>query len=159
VNLLGSWQEIEAAGHSIPVGGIVYYISPIRSFGDIFSDPIHAVFYVVFMLLSCAAFSYLWVDVSGTGPREVAKQMKDAGTIIPGFRDDAATIAKRIERHIKTASYTGGACIGALTIFADLLGAIGSGTGILLSVTIIYSFYEQFQQQAKEGNDLRFPFF
>ena len=27
-------------------------------------------------------------------------------------------------------------CIGALTVVADLLGAIGSGTGILLAVTI-----------------------
>jgi hypothetical protein len=29
-------------------------------------------------------------------------------------------------------------CIGALTVVADFLGAIGSGTGILLAVTIIY---------------------
>lgn len=33
----------------------------------------------------------------------------------------------------------GGMCIGMLTIVADFLGAIGSGTGILLAVTIIYS--------------------
>jgi len=39
-------------------------------------------------------------------------------------------------------------CIGALTIFADFVGAIGSGTGILLAVTIIYSYYEEW---AKEG--------
>jgi len=31
--------------------------------------------------------------------------------------------------------------IGALTIFADFLGAIGSGTGILLAVTIIYGYF------------------
>ena len=35
-------------------------------------------------------------------------------------------------------------CIGALTVVADLLGAIGSGTGILLAVTIIYQYYEMF---------------
>ena len=35
-------------------------------------------------------------------------------------------------------------CIGALTIFADFVDAIGSGTGILLAVTIIYSYYEEF---------------
>lgn len=34
-------------------------------------------------------------------------------------------------------------CIGVLTIFADFLGAIGSGTGILLTVTIIYGLYEE----------------
>jgi protein transport protein SEC61 subunit alpha len=153
VNLLGSWQEIESQGHSIPVGGIVYYISPIRSFGEIFSDPIHAIFYVIFMLLSCAAFSYLWVDVSGTGPKEVAKQLMDQKLIFPGYRENIDEMSKRLGRYIKPASYTGGACIGALTIFADLLGAIGSGTGILLSVTIIYSFYEQ---MGKDLADLRF---
>ena len=34
-------------------------------------------------------------------------------------------------------------CIGVLTMFADFLGAIGSGTGILLAVTIIYHMFEQ----------------
>lgn len=33
-------------------------------------------------------------------------------------------------------------CIGALTIIADFMGAIGSGTGILLAVTIIYQYFE-----------------
>lgn len=42
-----------------------------------------------------------------------------------------------------TAATLGGMCIGVLTIFADFLGAIGSGTGILLTVSIIYSFYEE----------------
>eukprot|EP00479_Gromia_sphaerica_P013220 TRINITY_DN7279_c0_g1_i1.p3 TRINITY_DN7279_c0_g1~~TRINITY_DN7279_c0_g1_i1.p3 ORF type:complete len:63 (+),score=8.71 TRINITY_DN7279_c0_g1_i1:881-1069(+) len=33
-------------------------------------------------------------------------------------------------------------CIGALTVFADFMGAIGSGTGILLAVTIIFQYFE-----------------
>merc|ERR1719191_1633439 len=57
VNLLGQWQEVDYSGQSIPVGGIVYYISPPHSFTDIFSDPIHAVFYVTFVIMSCALFS------------------------------------------------------------------------------------------------------
>lgn len=40
----------------------------------------------------------------------------------------------------------------ALTVFADFLGAIGSGTGILLSVTIIYQYFEMFaKEQAESG--------
>merc|ERR1719389_1466600 len=46
VNLLGQWQEVDYSGQSIPVGGVVYYISPLKSFGEIWEDPIHAVFYV-----------------------------------------------------------------------------------------------------------------
>ena len=44
----------------------------------------------------------------------------------------------------------GGMCIGALTVVADLLGAIGSGTGILLAVTIIYQYYEMFSKEQGE---------
>merc|ERR1711975_120720 len=63
VNLLGQWQEVDYSGQSIPVGGIAYYISPPHSFGDIWDDPIHAVFYVAFMLVSCSLFSKTWIDV------------------------------------------------------------------------------------------------
>merc|ERR1712083_928599 len=41
VGLLGQWQEVDYSGQSIPVGGIVYYISPLHSFSDIWDDPIH----------------------------------------------------------------------------------------------------------------------
>ena len=39
-----------------------------------------------------------------------------------------------------------GMCIGLLTVMADFMGAIGSGTGILLAVTIIYQYYEMFEK-------------
>lgn len=42
-------------------------------------------------------------------------------------------------------------CIGALTVAADFLGAIGSGTGILLAVTIIYQYYEMFSKEQGEA--------
>lgn len=41
-------------------------------------------------------------------------------------------------------------CIGALTIVADFMGAIGSGTGILLAVTIIYQYFETYEKEMKE---------
>lgn len=38
-------------------------------------------------------------------------------------------------------------CIGALSIVADFIGVIGSGTGMLLSVTIIYSYFETLRKE------------
>merc|ERR1712139_481690 len=87
VNLLGQWQEVDYTGQSIPVGGIVYYISPLHSFSDIWDDPIHAVFYVSFVLISCALFSKTWIDVSGSSARDVAKQLKDQQMMMPGYRE------------------------------------------------------------------------
>merc|ERR1712110_77282 len=84
VGLLGQWQEVDMTGQSIPVGGLAYYISPPHSFTDIWDDPIHAIFYVLFVLISCALFSRAWVDVSGTSARDVAKQLKDQQMMMPG---------------------------------------------------------------------------
>merc|ERR1712187_546452 len=109
-------------------------------FTDVWDDPIHALFYVAFVLISCGLFSKTWVDVSGSSARDVAKQLKDQQMMMPGFRD--SDLPRVLNRYIPTAASFGGACIGALTICADFLGAVGSGTGILLAVTIIYSLFE-----------------
>jgi protein transport protein SEC61 subunit alpha len=46
-----------------------------------------------------------------------------------------------LEKYIPTAAMLGGIVIGFLTILGDLMNVIGSSTGILLSVNIIYGFY------------------
>ena len=61
VNLLGKWQEYDMAGHSAPVGGLAYYISPPRDLVDIIRDPFHTLFYMVFVLASCAIFSKICI--------------------------------------------------------------------------------------------------
>lgn len=66
---------------------------------------------------------------------------------LQGFRDSVGNLKKELNRYIPTAAAFGGMCIGALTIFADFMGAIGSGTGILLAVTIIYQFYETYEKE------------
>ena len=53
-------------GQMRPVGGLAYYVSPPTSFTEIGADPIHAIFYIVFILTACALFSKTWIHVSGT---------------------------------------------------------------------------------------------
>ena len=47
-----------------------------------------------------------------------------------GHRDTVQSLKKELNRYIPTAAAFGGMCIGALTIIADFMGAIGSGTGV-----------------------------
>ena len=58
--------------------------------------------------------------------------------------------------YIPTAVEFGDLCIGALSLIADFMGAIGaigSGTGILLAVTIIYQYFDMFvKEQIKMGS-------
>lgn len=152
IGLLGRWREVTYGGgqtHMIPVGGLAYYLSAPRSFAEVAADPLHAVLYVTFVLGICALLSKLWIEVSGQSAKDVAKQLRDQQMVMVGHRD--VSLYKTLNRYIPTAAAFGGLCIGALSVTADFLGAIGSGTGILLAVTIIYQYYEIFQKEAESG--------
>ena len=150
VRLLGKWQDLEGGGgQKIPVGGIAYYISPPRSLAEVLYDPFHAVFYLVFILTACALFSKTWIEVSGSSARDVAKQLRDQQMVMKGHRDSA--LIHVLNRYIPTAAAFGGMCIGALSVLADFMGAIGSGTGILMAVTIVFQVYGSFVKESKDG--------
>ncbi|KPP73478.1 protein transport protein Sec61 subunit alpha-like 1-like, partial [Scleropages formosus] len=150
VNLLGTWSDTSAGGpaRAYPVGGLCYYLSPPESFGSVLDDPVHAVIYIVFMLGSCAFFSKTWIEVSGSSAKDVAKQLKEQQMVMRGHRE--TSMVHELNRYIPTAAAFGGLCIGGLSVMADFLGAIGSGTGILLAVTIIYQYFEIFVKEQSE---------
>lgn len=151
VQLLGRWQQSDYGGQMVPVGGLVYYISPPGSLAEVAANPLHALFYVTFMLSACALFSKTWIEVSGSSASDVAKQLKEQQMFIQGHRDTQQSLKKELNRYIPIAAAFGGMCIGALTIVADFMGAIGSGTGILLAVTIIYQYFETYEKEKAQG--------
>lgn len=151
VDWLGTWQDVQGPGgqlQGVPVGGLAYLVSAPHTFAEVLEDPFRALFYVAFVLTTCALFSKTWIYVSGTSAKDVAKQLKESQMVIKGHRE-SSTI-KELNRYIPTAAAFGGLCIGALSILADFMGAIGSGTGILLAVTIIYQYFEIFEKERAE---------
>ncbi|KAG8345485.1 pretranslocation protein subunit alpha [Trypanosoma vivax] len=157
INLLGRWEEraYSQSGQMYPVGGLAYYLTAPSTFYDMVNDPIHAILYIVFILFSCATFSKVWVAISHTGPRDVAKRLVAEGRWLAQARESEEDMARLLEKYIPVAASFGGLCVGALTIFADFLGAIGSGTGVLLAVTMINQYYDILRE---EGEDLGFGF-
>jgi protein transport protein SEC61 subunit alpha len=152
VNLLGRWEarEFSQNGQEFPVGGLSYYITAPQTLYEMVEDPIHAIFYITFVLTTCAMFSRLWITISHTTSRDVAKKLKQEGRWLARARQTEQDMANVLEKYIPVAASFGGLCIGALTIFADFLGAIGSGTGILLAVTMINQYYEILQREGQE---------
>jgi protein transport protein SEC61 subunit alpha len=134
---------------SLQIGGLSYYISPPGSFTELVMDPFHGLFYITFMLALCGLFAKTWIEISGSAPLDVAKQLDEQGVYIQGFNTKQSMV-KRLNQIIPTAAMFGGMCVAALSISADLLGAIGSGTGIMMAVTIIYDLYERFVKEAQE---------
>ena len=148
VNLFGVWQEVGRSGQSIPVAGLAYYISPPPTTADILVDPFRAFTYIAFVLTACALFSKTWPEVSGSSAKDVAKQLRDQQLVMRGHRD--SSLERELNRYIPTAATFGGLCIGVLSVTADFMGAIGSGTGILLAVSIIYQYFEIFVKEQQE---------
>jgi protein transport protein SEC61 subunit alpha len=52
-------------------------MSPPHNMKEAILDPIHTAIYITFILSACAMFSKTWIEVSGSGPREIAKQLKE----------------------------------------------------------------------------------
>ncbi|EGW31878.1 protein transport protein SEC61 subunit alpha [Spathaspora passalidarum NRRL Y-27907] len=146
VKLLGSWEPRPGSSQLYANSGIAYYIQPPFSLTEALLDPIKTTIYIAFVLVSCAVFSTTWIEVSGTSPRDIAKQFKEQGLVIAGHRETSAY--RELKKIIPTAAAFGGATIGALSVACDLMGTLGSGTSILLAVTTIYGYYEL---AAKEG--------
>lgn len=158
VRLLGTWEPMEDSAQLEAISGIAYYMSAPHSLKNALSDPFHTVVYMTFIVTACAIFSKTWIEVSGSGPRDVAKQLKDQNMTLAGHRD--ASIYKELKRVIPTAAAFGGATLGLLSFGADMMGALGSGTGILMAVTIIYGYFELGMKEnagleASGLNDLR----
>jgi len=76
------------------------------------------------------------------GPRTVAKQLVDAGMQIPGFRRSDIPIESLLKRYIPTVTILGGFIVGLIAAVADFFGVFGTGMGVLLSVGILYQYYQ-----------------
>jgi protein transport protein SEC61 subunit alpha len=70
-------QPMEDSPQLVAKSGIAYYMSPPHTMKEAVLDPIHTAIYITFVLTACAMFSKTWIEVSGSGPRDVAKQLKD----------------------------------------------------------------------------------
>ena len=110
-------------------------------------DIVQALVYLLFMMGGAVVFSIFWVQTAGMDARSQAKNMMSSGLQIPGFRKDERILERILNRYIWPLTIMGGLAVGFLAGLADLTGALSRGTGILLSVMIVYRLYEEIAQQ------------
>jgi preprotein translocase SecY subunit len=150
LNLLGQYRTITSTSGStqtIPSGGLVYYVSAPRNLLQISGDPGQAFGYLGILVVFCVIFSLTWLEVGGLGPSTVAQQLVDAGMQIPGYRRSGKAIESILNRYIPAVTVIGGIIVGMVAGVTDFFGVYGSGMGILLSVGIIYQYYETLMQE------------
>lgn len=140
VHLLG-WYKLQG-NHYVPGGGLVYYVTSPGNLSNVMAEPLRALGYLATLIIFCVIFSLTWLEVGGLGPSTVAKQLVDAGMQIPGYRRSGKAVEQILKRYIPAVTILGGITVGLIAGLSDFFGVFGSGIGVLLSVGIIYQYYE-----------------
>ena len=139
-----------------PISGFVYWLQgPDIVRGIIqqhtlligISPYLQALVYMLFFILGSVIFSIFWVQTAGMDAKSQSQQMISSGLQIPGFRKDERVLERLLNRYIWPLTIMGGITVGFLAAIADLTGALSSGTGILLTVMIVYRLYEDIARQ------------
>jgi len=184
IGLLLSSRGITILGEfsgNTPVGGIMYYLAPIHSPSDwipslveshygslghaapaVWQIMLHVFCDAAMLILGGIVFALFWIETTGMGAKNVAQNIHNSGMQIPGFRRNIQSIERVMERYIPKVTIIGGAFIGALTLVASMMGTIGGagGTGLLLTVSIVYRLYEDLaSEQMMEMHPMMRSFF
>jgi len=142
LNWIGTYTVPVNSTSATPTGGLVYYVTAPHNIQSVGADPVRALIYLGILIAFCAVFSLIWLEVGGLGPEKVAQQLMDSGMQIPGYRRSGRPIENILKRYIPVVTVLGGIIVALVAGISDFLGVFGSGTGILLSVGIIYQYYE-----------------
>lgn len=119
------------------------------------TEPIHVLIYAVFFIACCMLFSYLWVEISGLNAKKISEQLYSSGIQIPGFRSSKRQLYKILKKYIPALTIISGIYVGLIAFLADLTGALGGGTGVLLTVGILHKLYEEMaEEQLMSSNPL-----
>ncbi|AHL23767.1 MULTISPECIES: preprotein translocase subunit SecY [Thermococcus] len=146
ITWLGTFGE-----NGYPVSGFVTYLYPPRDIFHVINDPVRALVYAIMTIFWSLIFGFLWVELTGLDARSIARQLQQAGLQIPGFRRDPRILERVLQRYIPYVTFWGSFTLALVAVLADFFGALGTGTGILLTVGILYRFYEEIaREQATE---------
>jgi preprotein translocase subunit SecY len=138
-------------GQSLVYGIIIRW----GDWGIILPALAQAVIFMGILIVACVVFGWFWVEMGNQSTSAVARQLERSGMQIPGFRKDRRVIEKVLGRYIPPITILGSIFVALLAGGGDLvLSGISSGTGILLTVGIVYRFYEEI---AKSQADLLAP--
>jgi len=108
---------------------------------------IQALTHTLLFMFFATIFAVFWVKTSGMDAKAQAHKIASSGLQVAGFRQDERILESILDRYIMPLTVMGGLAIGLLASIADLLGALVSGTAILLVIMIMFQFYQNIAQQ------------
>lgn len=136
-----------------PISGLAFWIGPTNLLDLIIRGGLipryllQGLTHILFFMFFSTIFAVFWVKTSGMDARSQAHKIAASGLQVSGFRQDERILESILDRYIMPLTVMGGLAIGFLASLTDLLGALVSGTAILLVVMIMFQFYQSIAQQ------------
>lgn len=103
--------------------------------------------HILFFMTFSTIFAVFWVKTSGMDAKSQAKQISSSGLQIAGFRQDERVLESILDRYIMPLTVMGGLAIGFLASVTNLMGALVSGTAILLVIMIVNQLSQDIMQK------------
>ncbi|HDJ83493.1 MAG TPA: preprotein translocase subunit SecY [Desulfurococcaceae archaeon] len=104
--------------------------------------PLQSIVYsAVFVALSIA-FGIIWIEIAGLNPEAQAENLIRAGLEIPGMRRNPKILASYLARYIYPLTVFSSILVAVIALTGDIFRTFGTGTGLLLSVSILYNYYQ-----------------
>ncbi len=95
-------------------------------------------------------FAVFWMKTSNMDAKAQAHKIASSGLQVAGFRQDERVLESILDRYIMPLTVMGGITIGLLASLTNLMGALISGTAMLLMIMIFFQFYQNIVQQHQE---------
>uniref|UniRef100_A0A3B6RG32 Translocon Sec61/SecY plug domain-containing protein n=1 Tax=Triticum aestivum TaxID=4565 RepID=A0A3B6RG32_WHEAT len=141
VILLGKWKKSQYFGQAVRVISLAYDMTTPPTLADFGRHPFHTLVCALWQLLGCGLVSLSFFSVCSRSELYVARLLGERRNATAAQPDSVPLELWRC--YVGKAAFLVGLCIGALKLLAGLAGVVGSGTGIMLAVTILYSCFEE----------------
>lgn len=130
-------------------GGISFYLSPPTSLTGSLLSPIRAVTFVSAIVSLAVAFASFWCNVTGSAPKDIAKQFKDQSIVIAGKRE--VSVTKELGKIIPQASATGAAVLSVVALVGEMVGASGKAVSVVIGVCASFAILEEFMMEVQQN--------
>ncbi|MCL5788484.1 MAG: preprotein translocase subunit SecY [Candidatus Marsarchaeota archaeon] len=149
LNILGKYTTISGQGIQ-PIGGLAYYVQNPIGLGMTLGEPVRALVFTLLLTVLSVIFAFMWVEIAGLSPRDQADQLANSGLQIAGFRSSVGIIESVLRKPVYALTFISSLIAGLIAGVADILGAYGSGMGLLLAIGIVYQMYQILVQEQIE---------
>jgi len=123
------------------IGGLAYYLSSPHGIISAMYDPGHTIIYSILVIVFAIIFGLMWVEVAGLNPSAQAQQLISSGFEVPGLRRNPKILEQVLAKYIYPLTVLSSIIVALIAIVADILGAYGTGMGLLLAIGILQQYY------------------